>query len=166
MSDLLQARVEDCFVQAEQFFNRPFKRATISTNLRGQRAGVAHLTTQQLRFNALMYQQNEAHFLTHVVAHEVAHLIAHQLFGSRIRPHGPEWQSIMVKVYQLPADRCHNYALPTRKKRAYHYLCQCPNGHDLSPQRHARVQKQRSDYRCIKCKTLLSFSGTQRWITQ
>ena len=166
MSDALQDRVEECFVQAEQFFNRPFKRATVSTNLRGQRAGVAHLTTLQLRFNAWMYQQNEAHFLTHVVAHEVAHLIAHQLFGSRIRPHGAEWKSIMLKVYQLPADRCHHYAVPTKNKQVYHYHCQCPSGHDLSAQRHARVQKQRSNYRCLRCKTLLMFSGSQRWVSQ
>src|SRR5690554_6055546 len=104
MPELLNSRVEACYQQAEAFFKRPFRRPQVSLRLRGQKAGVAHLQENLLRFNAQLYRDNREHFLKQTVAHEVAHLVAHQLFGPRIKPHGEEWQSIMRGVYQLPAD--------------------------------------------------------------
>ncbi len=109
MPEQLNTRVEDCFLQAESFFKRSFKRPQVSLKLRGQKAGVAHLHENLLRFNPQLYRENSQHFLKQTVAHEVAHLIAHQLFGERIQPHGEEWQLIMRGVYELPPDRCHTY---------------------------------------------------------
>lgn len=107
MPEQLNTRVEDCFLLAESFFKRSFKRPQVSLKLRGQKAGVAHLHENLLRFNPQLYRENSQHFLKQTVAHEVAHLIAHQLFGERIQPHGEEWQLIMRGVYELPPDRCH-----------------------------------------------------------
>ncbi len=105
MPEHLNARVEACYRQAEHFFQRSFPRPTVSFRLRGQKAGVAHLDENLLRFNPQLYRENREHFLEQTVAHEVAHLIAHQLFGPRIRPHGEEWQLIMRGIYGLPPDR-------------------------------------------------------------
>ena len=114
MPEQLNTRVEDCFQLAESFFKRPFKRPVVSLKLRGQKAGVAHLHENLLRFNPQLYRENTDDFLKQTVAHEVAHLIAHQLFGDRIQPHGEEWQLIMRGVYELPPNRCHTYDVKRR----------------------------------------------------
>ncbi|MBP9961829.1 MAG: SprT-like domain-containing protein, partial [Pseudomonas sp.] len=114
MPEQLKSRVEICFQQAEAFFKRPFQRPEVSFKLRGQKAGVAHLHENLLRFNLQLYMENREDFLKQTVAHEVAHLVAHQLFGGSIQPHGEEWQLIMRGVYELPPNRCHNYAIKRR----------------------------------------------------
>lgn len=88
MPELLHARVEACYRQAEDFFKRRFPRPEVSFRLRGLKAGVAHLQENKLRFNLQLYRENREDFLRQTVAHEVAHLVAHQLFGPRIQPHG------------------------------------------------------------------------------
>ena len=162
MPDLLNQRIETCYQQAEAFFKRSFKRPEVSLKLRGQKAGVAHLHENLLRFNPQLYRENHAHFLEQTVAHEVAHLIAHQMFGSGIQPHGEEWQLIMRGVYELPPDRCHTYAIRRRVGTRYVYRCSCSDqDFAFTPQRHALVAKGRRYY-CRRCKTTLSFTGEQR----
>ena len=119
MPEQLESRVEACFQQAEDFFKRRFKRPQVSLKLRGQKAGVAHLHENLLRFNLQLYRENREDFLRQTVAHEVAHLVAHQLFGDSIQPHGEEWQLIMRGVYELPPNRCHTYEIQRRGVTRY-----------------------------------------------
>ncbi len=162
MPESLNTRVEDCFQQAEVFFKRPFKRPVVSFKLRGQKAGVAHLHENLLRFNPQLYRENSEDFLKQTVPHEVAHLIAHQLFGDRIAPHGEEWQLIMRGVYELPPNRCHTYAIKRRSAKRYIYRCPCPQSDfAFSAQRHALVNQGRS-YLCRRCRQTLVFSGQTR----
>ncbi len=162
MPERLLARVESCYQLAEAFFKRPFARPDVSLKLRGQKAGVAHLQQNLLRFNAQLYEQNREHFLRQTVAHEVAHLVAHQLFGPHIRPHGEEWQLIMRGVYELPPDRCHTYEVPRRRGTRYLYRCDCAEQEfSFTAQRHALVGKGRR-YICRRCRATLIFSGQQR----
>lgn len=162
MSDQIHARVEACYQQAETFFKRRFPRPLVSFKLRGQKAGVAHLTENKLRFNPQLYRENQEDFLRQTVAHEVAHLIAHQLFGLSIQPHGEEWQLIMRGVYELPPHRCHTYDVKRRQFSRFIYRCQCPQGEfPFSAQRHALVAKGRR-YFCRRCKITLQFTGEQR----
>ncbi|PVZ13788.1 MULTISPECIES: SprT family zinc-dependent metalloprotease [unclassified Pseudomonas] len=162
MSDPLFERVEHCFTQAEAFFKRPFRRPMVSLALRGQKAGVAHLHENKLRFNAQLYQENREDFLRQTVPHEVAHLVAHQLFGERIAPHGEEWQLIMRGVYELPPLRCHSYEVKRRQVMRYIYRCPC-QGSDFAftAQRHAMVRQGRR-YLCRQCRQVLVFSGETR----
>ncbi len=162
MPERLNARVEACYTLAEQFFKRRFPRPEVSLKLRGQKAGVAHLQQNLLRFNEQLYRENTEHFLRQTVAHEVAHLVAHQMFGARIQPHGEEWRLIMRGVYELPPDRCHTYAIRRRVGTRYVYRCSCADqDFAFTPQRHALVAKGRRYY-CRRCKTTLSFTGEQR----
>ena len=162
MPELLHARVEACYLLAEDFFKRRFPRPEVSFKLRGQKAGVAHLTENLLRFNPKLYAENREHFLKQTVAHEVAHLVAHQLFGERIAPHGEEWQLIMRGVYELPPNRCHTYAIKRRSATRYIYRCPCPDSDfAFSAQRHALV-KQGRGYLCRRCRNTLVFSGETR----
>lgn len=162
MPDQLKQRVEACYLQAETFFQRRFARPEIRLDLRGQKAGVAYLQRNLLRFNRQLYLENAAHFLQQTVAHEVAHLIAHQLYGPAIRPHGEQWQAIMRGVYELPADRCHTYRITQKPRQRYIYRCQCP-GQEFSftAQRHALVRKGRR-YLCRSCRATLEHTGLQR----
>ncbi|GAB7533096.1 SprT family zinc-dependent metalloprotease [Pseudomonas sp. 3A(2025)] len=162
MPELLKSRVETCYQQAEAFFKRPFKRPVVSFKLRGQKAGVAHLQENKLRFNPQLYQENSEDFLYQTVPHEVAHLIAHQLFGAGIQPHGQEWQLIMRGVYQLAPNRCHTYAVQRRKATRYIYQCPCPDSDfAFTVQRHRLVAQGRR-YLCRRCKQALTFSGSVR----
>ncbi|GIZ13242.1 SprT family zinc-dependent metalloprotease [Pseudomonas sp. NCCP-436] len=162
MPELLHARVEACYQLAEKFFQQPFPRPQVSFRLRGQKAGVAHLTENLLRFNLQLYRENREDFLRQTVAHEVAHMVAHQLFGPRIRPHGEEWQLIMLGVFELPAQRCHNYEVARRQANRFIYRCACPDGEfPFSAQRHRLVAEGRRYY-CRRCRTTLQFTGQQR----
>lgn len=162
MPEQLHARVEACYQQAEAFFKQRFARPEVCFKLRGQKAGVAHLTENKLRFNPQLYRDNHDDFLKQTVAHEVAHLIARQLFGLKIQPHGAEWQLIMRGVYQLLPQRCHSYAIERRQVSRYIYRCSCPQGEfPFSAQRHALAAKGRRYY-CRRCKVTLSFTGEQR----
>ncbi|MCQ4241877.1 SprT family zinc-dependent metalloprotease [Stutzerimonas stutzeri] len=162
MPERLNARVEACYLLAEAFFKQRFKRPEVSLKLRGQKAGVAHLDQNLLRFNDQLYRANTEHFLQQTVAHEVAHLVAHQLYGGRIRPHGEEWQLIMRGVYELMPDRCHSYEVARRQASRYIYRCACPErDFPFTGQRHALVRKGRR-YFCRNCRATLVFSGQQR----
>ena len=162
MPEQLNTRVEDCFLLAESFFKRSFKRPQVSLKLRGQKAGVAHLHENLLRFNPQLYRENSQHFLKQTVAHEVAHLIAHQLFGERIQPHGEEWQLIMRGVYELPPDRCHTYEIKRRQVTRYIYRCPCADSDfPFSSQRHGLVRQGRR-YLCRRCRQTLVFTGETR----
>ena len=162
MPEQIHARVEACYQQAEAFFKQRFARPEISFKLRGQKAGVAHLTENKLRFNLQLYLANQEDFLRQTVPHEVAHMVAHQLFGPRIQPHGEEWQLIMRGVYELPPHRCHSYEVERRKVNRFIYRCSCVDGEfPFSAQRHALVAKGRRYY-CRRCKVTLTFSGEQR----
>ena len=162
MPDLIKERVEACYQTAERYFNYSFKRADISFKLRGQKAGVAHICENHLRFNPVLYKENRTHFLLHTVAHEVAHLVAYQLYGNAIRAHGPEWQAVMQNVYKLPANRCHNYAVKSTAKTHYLYRCQCDAREPfaLSAQRHARINKG-LHYLCKTCQAKLTYTNKQ-----
>ena len=163
MPEQLHACVQHCYQLAEDFFQRRFVLPEVSFRLRGQKAGVAHLTENLLRFNPRLYAENREDFLLQTVPHEVAHLIAHQVFGARIQPHGSEWQSIMLGVYGLQPKRCHDYAIERRARTSYVYLCRCDerNEFPFSAQRHALVAKGRRYY-CRRCEQTLRFSGRQQ----
>lgn len=162
MPELIKERVESCFQAAESYFNRSFKRPDISFKLRGQKAGVAHICENLLRFNPVLYEANREHFLLHTVAHEVAHIVSYKLYGNNIRPHGPQWQAVMQNVYQLPPHRCHNYAVQRTPRTHYLYRCGCPerDAFALSAQRHARVNKG-MHYLCKACNTRLRYTHRQ-----
>lgn len=162
MPDQIQNRVEACYQQAEAFFQRKFPRPEVSLKLRGQKAGVAHLQENKLRFNPQLYQDNPEDFLRQTVAHEVAHLVAHTVFGPRIAPHGKEWKQIMCGVYRLPPQRCHTYIVKRRAVTRFIYRCQCVDGEfPFSARRHAMVRRGQR-YVCRRCHHPLSFTGESR----
>ncbi|MFO6424388.1 SprT family zinc-dependent metalloprotease [Motilimonas sp. KMU-193] len=155
----LEQQVETCYNQAECFFDRPFTRPAIQFNQRGKIAGSAHLQKQLLKFNPVLYQENQASFLLDVVPHEVSHLLVYQLHGAHVPPHGQEWQFIMTQVMKRPAHRTHQYDISSVAGKTFLYQCQCQQ-HRLSIRRHNRVTKG-TQYLCTQCKTPLQKTAEQ-----
>ena len=147
-------KVESCFDKADVVFNNRFRRAVCNLKQRGRAAGTAHLQKNELRFNVYMYQQNPSEFIDTVVPHEVAHLIVYQIYGNTVKPHGKEWQAVMIKIYGLRPNRTHTFDTPPQKN-AYEYQCSCQK-HQFSKQRHSRAQKG-TEYVCKGCKSTLQF---------
>ncbi|MEP7703120.1 SprT family zinc-dependent metalloprotease [Paraglaciecola sp. 25GB23A] len=142
-------RTESCMALACEHFNRQFLMPTIKFNQRGKIAGSARLQLNELRFNPVLMQDNLDHFLSDVVPHEICHLLAFQLFG-RVRPHGKEWQALMVQVYEVKPNTYHGMDVTKVAGKKFAYRCLCgPVG--LSIRRHNKVVRKVQQYRCIKC---------------
>ena len=154
----VQQRVIELYNRAEQCFCRRWPMPYIRLDLTGSTAGQAWPQKRLLRFNPVLLQENRVDFLSQTVAHEVAHLLAYDLYGSKIRPHGRQWQLIMTKVFGLPAQRCHQYDTRRSSPREWLYRCQC-HVIPLSTIRHNRAQRG-TVYLCRHCKTPLTFQGT------
>jgi len=130
----------------------------IRFDLRGRAAGQARFGTRGpwvIRYNPVLLRANAEDFLISTVPHEVAHLVAFARYGSGIRPHGPEWRSIMHHFGAEPL-RCHRYdvsQLGGRSLREFAYHCDCRE-HRLSSIRHNRVRTGQV-YLCRRCATPL-----------
>lgn len=144
--------VVDSFKSANQYFQTEIEMVSILFNQRGAAAGTAYLQRHEVRFNYDMYIQNPNEFLSTVVPHEIAHIFVYQLFGSNVRPHGKEWKSVMMKVFNLAPNRTHNFNVKAPAE-SFIYLCDCME-HALTIRRHNRILKG-AEYQCRKCKAKL-----------
>lgn len=146
--------VEDCYLLAETQLGRHFPRPEINFKLRGKSAGTAHLQINKLRFNPVLLAENPSIFIQQVVPHEICHLLAYQLYG-RVKPHGKEWQALMVNLYGLSPSTTHSLNTDSVAGKTYNYRCQC-GVVPLSIRRHNKVQRQQTQYRCRRCHETLS----------
>jgi SprT protein len=139
---------------AARHFGAKLATPEIRFDLRGKTAGQLRTTDRRgflIRYNAQLLERHPRQFLARTVPHETAHLVAISLFGSRILPHGREWQAVMA-AFGAPAERCHSYAtegLQTRHLRRYAYRCACRT-HQLTSIRHNRVRSGQV-YLCRQC---------------
>ena len=148
---------EDCFIEAECFFDRAFERPSYLFNQRGKAAGTAHLQRNLIKINPILFINNKQEFFQQVIPHEVAHLITFQQYG-KVRPHGKEWQRVMIDVFQRPALTTHQLDINDVVGRQFAYQCQCTI-HKLTIRRHNKVLKG-NRYRCKLCQSLLHFDPT------
>lgn len=155
-------RCEESLKLAEAFFNTVLPVPRLRFDIRGRaagqfRAGRSRKDSPELRFNpSLLIQQPEA-FMAEVVPHEVAHLVAYTLYGPRIKPHGREWQGVMMEVYGLEPQVTHTFEVPDSGRFKYQYVCGCEGRvHYLSGIRHQRIQQKTSQYTCKDCRRILS----------
>jgi len=127
----------------------------IAFDLRGQAAGQANYPKNKIRFNRDLLEKYTDEFVSQTVPHEFAHLVAYTKFGRRIKPHGAEWQSVMVALGVKP-DRTHSFeVMPSRRLKRFLYKCNCPGLlHELSTIRHNRIQRGIL-YICKKCEKAL-----------
>ncbi len=163
---VLTVSVVSTLKTAEKYYGRVFECPEITMDLRGRAAGQFRFITKgrrmygaQLRFNRALLEQYQQDFIDEVVPHEVAHLVTYVLYGRGVKPHGKEWQSIMLEVFGREASVRHSFdtsSLEQRKGKRFPYLCQCSGRvHQLGLTRHKRAQSRGTAYICRSCKASL-----------
>ena len=150
---LVIQKVEQCIGHASSYFGKNFRFPEINFNQRGKIAGCARLQTNELRFNSILLCDNIDTFLEEVVPHEVCHLLAYTLFG-KVRPHGDEWQSLMLKLFDLKGQTYHQMDVSKVKGKSFNYQCEC-GPIELGIRRHNKVVKGKQTYICRKCRSPL-----------
>ncbi len=159
-------KVENCFRDAEIFFERKLSRPKVLFNIRGQDAGRAYFPVQrksrkplqvELRFNEKLLERNPEEFINKVVPHECAHLIVYELFGTKIKPHGEEWKAVMEGLFGVKADITHDFDTEEIVNKPYIYSCACENRKiAFTPRQHKQMQKG-SQYICRACRSEVHF---------
>lgn len=173
LNDKLELRVKSCLEKAEQQFRQAFDYQSIEINIRGCAAGQIRYgylprvggsisnTTRNLpilRFNPYLLVKYKEIFIDQVVPHECAHLVAYALFGKKIKPHGSEWKSLMVNLYQQTPDVTHRFEIAPKVRRLFDYRCACIDiNHQLTVIRHNKIKKQKAAYLCKKCRSPLIY---------
>lgn len=143
----------------------------IRFDLGGSSAGQVQFTRRlwrvvpvAIRFNPHIAEHNRDRFIDRTVAHEIAHAVAVLVHGRKALGHGMHWRQIMNRFGQ-PAERCHDYDLSEvriRRQRRFIYHCACPDEQLLSTVRHKRQQGGERRYYCRRCRSPLSFSGSEK----
>lgn len=152
----IDRRIHLLIAKASQYYDTPFSPPTILMDLLGSDAGQALPMKNKLRFNRSLYQQNPKHFVHHIVAHELAHLVAAKFYGHRIKPHGKEWQLVML-LFHVPPNRCHHYDISLSGRHYFIYSCACPDREiPLTAIRHNRIRRG-TRYHCCDCGYPLTF---------
>ena len=138
---------------ASDRLERPFAEPTLVYQQRGTAAGTAWLEKWEIRLNPVLLLENQQAFIDEVVPHELAHLLVWKVFG-RVPPHGKEWKWMMQEVLGVPARRTHQFEIASVRAATFPYRCGCQQ-HHLTVRRHNRVLRGESEYRCVRCKSLL-----------
>jgi len=147
--------VNNYITQAENIFNRQFKPIDILFDLKGRSAGMYKLYRGKrvIRFNPYHFAKYPDENMSETIPHEVAHYIADQVYGIRnIRPHGQEWQALMLKFGVQP-KRTFSYSLdgiPTRAHKKFAYRCSCTQ-YEITTRRHNKIKKGLAAYSCRQC---------------
>lgn len=149
------AVIEHSCKLAEDYFSASLSVPKVNLNQRGKVAGSVHLQKNLIKLNRKLFIQNFDDFLRQVVPHEVAHIICYQQFG-RVKPHGVEWQSLMRSLFQLDAHVTHKFDVSAVGMQDFAYQCECNSLIMLSVVRHNKVNRGTQQYRCQKCKTVLT----------
>lgn len=120
---------------------------------RGKIAGSAVLVKNQIRLNSVLFADNVDVFLTEVIPHELAHLLVFQQYG-RVKPHGAEWQQMMLEVFALKPKVRHSMDVSKVQGKVFSYKCLC-GPVELSIRRHNKVKSGKQQYQCAKCQHIL-----------
>ncbi len=144
--------------QAEAHCQRTLAAVEVRFDLKGAAAGQYRSHPEPcIRYNPGLAAHQFDAFCARTPPHEVAHHVVAQLNPNRrVRPHGPEWQSVM-RTFGLEPSRCHDYDLgsvPMRRQRRYRYRCACRE-HELSATRHNRILRGEQCYSCRNCGEVL-----------
>lgn len=164
LENLNTAKVIACLATASDMFQQPFPYQGIRYDLRGRAAGQLVMNRRafrsvkpEFRFNKDLLEKYGREFIDQVVPHECAHLVAFSVYGTKIKPHGQEWKSVMMDVYGLDPVVTHQFEVrPARNVQQFIYACACDEKeHPLSSIRHNKIVKGKARYVCKTCQQVL-----------
>jgi SprT protein len=174
MKEKILAKVEECFLIAEKFYNTTFPRATeVIFKRNGTCGGYCRFNhTKTIRIFMFQLDFAEAYpedYIENTVPHEVAHYIQFMVYGfsyQGIKVHGKEWKYIMRNVFKVEPTRTHDYSLSvtkTRNTRIFVYGgCGCGKTYQLTYAKHKKAQlyvdlRGCHIYNCSLCKNPVKF---------
>lgn len=160
---VIKARVTECLHLASAHFSETFPEIPVKFDLTGSVGGyfcwrqcrTTGKVTQYFRFNRVLVRENLDEYLEQICPHEVAHYIARSKWGLKIRPHGAEWKSVMVDVFNLAPDRCHSMDTTSVEKLPFVYRCACQD-HRVSKRKHNKIRRG-GIYTCNSCRKPIVF---------
>lgn len=124
-------------------------------------AGRAYITKNYIKLNRRLLESNRDE-VEDTFVHELAHIIATKIYGLRIKAHGKEWASIMLKFGYAPT-RCHNLDVSAFKRRHKRYPAKCSCREiQISSARRNKILKGKN-YRCNKCNARLELAPIERF---
>lgn len=157
LKDQCLARIEECFVIAENRYGKQIPRPRVEfSNSMSRTAGSARNgwdgVPRLIRLSSKLLQLNGQTFVDRTPGHEAAHCIAMFLWGVQEGGgHGRRWSEVM-KLLGQPAERCHS--MEVVRLNSVTAVCDCRE-HEIT-QRHARNVWS---LRCKICKSSLRLKG-------
>ena len=145
----VESTVNACYELAESKLGRTFVRPALSYRRAGKNAGSAFLQQNRINLNPVLLAHNTEAYLLDVIPHEISHLLVHTLYG-RVKPHGPEWQSIMMEVFGRKPLTTHQLDLTPLGLKTVDYQCRC-RVIPLSIRRHNNIVRNKRQYLCRTC---------------
>ena len=134
----------------------------VDFRLRGRAAGEACARTAVTNYNAQLLEKYGEEFIAEIVPHEIAHVVAGCVFPGRIKPHGPEWRSVM-EFFGVRPSVTHGFETrPARRHGRVAYRCRCDSLHYLTTRAHRRIRRGTVEYSCRTCRARLEYAGRRR----
>ena len=129
---------------------------TIRFDLTGGRAGQALSSKNILWYNIDLAISDPVDMYSQTVPHEVSHLLSKMKYGTGIKPHGYQWQYVMVHCFNLSPKVCHNIEreVNTSARTYYNYTCKCGNHFQVTERKHLSILSG-SPRHCKRCHTTI-----------
>lgn len=155
LKQAVHEQVEALCLIASEHLNQTIVPPSIGFRRSGGNAGTAHLQRNHVNLNPIYLSSNQDEFIAQVIPHEIAHIIVYQYFG-KTKPHGREWQAVMLNVFGRPPHVRHSMTAPEARKKIFNYRCDC-GPTELTIRRHNKVVRGEQQYQCRRCNTILRY---------
>ncbi len=153
------AQTREYLTRAAEILQREFTDIRVCFDLKGRAAGMYCIREDRrwIRYNPYIFAKYFDDNLQQTVPHEVAHYVIEQVYGHQtVRPHGREWQALMLSLGAEPERTCHYdlQGVPLRQQHYHGYACAC-SSYQLTRRRHNRIVRDGVRYYCRQCKQAL-----------
>ena len=134
--------------------------------LRGHAAGAACTTSNTVDYNFYLLDKYREAFISEIVPHEVAHIVVSKIHKGYLRPHGREWQAVVLLFGSTPRVTHTFETKSARRIKRYQYICGCDQPHLFTTRSHRRAQRKYVEYSCQVCSQTLVYSGAGHTLSQ
>lgn len=160
-------KLDQCYRIAEEMRGQSVPQIRVDWSLKGKVAGefCEKYSEKYFRFNLGIARDNFEEYIRKTIPHEFAHYIQrlNDTGYYRSKPHGREWQMLMIQYFGLEPTRCHSYNVDNcvqRRGPRFVYKCHCSE-HTIGPVQHRRAQSGIS-YICKRCRSNIKWTGNTK----